>query len=122
MMKGQTLVILLFFMAAAIIITSAAVVIIVVNSLSGSRLQEGVVTYEIAESGAENALIRLLRDPSYAGETLTIGSGNVTISVTGVNLKTITSIGVLGNFTRTVEVRVTENQGFLTINSWKEIF
>ena len=78
-MKGQALIILLFFAIIAINVTAAATVIILVNSLSGSKFQQGTVAYEIAQAGAENARLRLLRDPNYTGETLAVGNGNAVI-------------------------------------------
>src|ERR1700722_5696827 len=71
--RGQALITLLFFAIVGITVTSAAVVMILVNSLSGTKQQQGDIAYDIAQSGAENGLIRLLRDPSYTGETLAVG-------------------------------------------------
>jgi hypothetical protein len=118
--KGQTLVILLIFMAMAITITSAAVVVIIVNSKMGSRWEMGETALAVAESGAENAMLRLLRDPTYAGETLTVGPGSATIEVTGTD-PIITVSGTVGDFTR--KVRVTtgySGSGALTVNTWTE--
>lgn len=126
MQKGQSLVTLLFFMVISITITSAAVIVVLVNSVSASKLEQGVNAYYVAESGTENALLQLLRNPSYAGETLTVGSGNATITVSGggVNPYTILSVGKIGNFARTIQVVATYNIGTatpLSITSWKEI-
>ena len=90
MKSGQTLVLLLVFVAITITITSAAVAMMIINSQSGSRFELREITYTVAESGAENALLRLLRDPDYTGETLTIEDGTATITVTGSSVKTIT--------------------------------
>ncbi|MBI2405013.1 hypothetical protein HYV22_02435 [Candidatus Gottesmanbacteria bacterium] len=72
--------------------------------------------------GAENALLRLLRMPTYTGETLTIATGSVTVGVTGGDTKTIVSRGTIGNVTRTVQVIVSFVNGIWTIASWKEVF
>lgn len=119
---GQTLVTLLIFMIIGITITTAAVVMVIVNSRNVSRIEQGNDTLAVAESGVENALLRLLRDPSYAGETLTVGTGTTTVQVTssGTN-RTITSTAVMGNFSRKVQVNVTLS-GDLTITSWQEIY
>lgn len=119
--KGQTLVILLVFMAMAITITTAAVVVIIVNSQTGSKWEQGESALVIAESGAENALIRLLRDPSYTGETLTVGAGTATIVVTGVN-PTVDVTGTVGNFSRRVRVMGSYSGGVLTVSSWREVW
>lgn len=119
--QGQALVTLLFFMIFAITITSAAVVVVISNSLAASKFDQGNVTFYIAESGIENALMRLLRDPNYSGETLTIEGGNAIIQVSGTNPKTITSQGTIGNFSRTIQVRVDYTNNILSVQSWKEI-
>ena len=126
MKPGQTLVILLVFMAIAVTVTAAAVVMMIVGSTSASQYERSQSAYTAAESGAENALLRLLRDPNYliAGETetLTIGSATATIAVTGTDPKTITSTGVSTGFTRQVKVIVGYTNGILTVTSWSEIF
>ena len=120
--SGQVLVTLLVFMVISIIITSAAVVILLVNSESGTKTVLGDEAYYTAESGAENALLRLLRDPYYNGETLQIGNGTATIAISGANPKTIQSIGKVGNFTRTIQVTTSYTDNVLTVTSWKELF
>lgn len=122
MKRGQSLVVLLVFMAIAMTVTSAAVVMMIVGSTAASRYEQGQIAYATAESGAENALLRLLRDPNYAGETLTIGSATATITVTGTDPKTVTSTGASGGFTRQVQVVAGYTSGILTVTSWSEVF
>lgn len=119
---GQAMVTLLFFMIIAITITSAAVTVLLVNSLSGAKLQQGVLVRDIAEAGVENALLSLIRNPSYTGETLTVGGGNAEITVTGVDPKLITSKGRSGDFLRTIQVQAQYNDNILTVLSWREVF
>lgn len=120
---GQALVTLLFFMIIAITITSAAVVIILTNSMSAQKLEQGTTSYYAAESGAENALLRLLRDPNYPGEPLTIDGATVTTAVAkSGSIYTITSNSTSGNFKRTVQVTTSFVNNIFTISSWKEIF
>lgn len=120
MKKGQTLVILLVFVTAAIIVTSAAVAMLVGNTTQITGLELGNQALLLAETGAENALIKLLRDPAYAGETLTVGQDQVTIEVTGSNPYTIVADGSSGNFRRSVTVTAQYVAGVLTVNSWEE--
>jgi len=124
--SGQALITLLFFTVIGVTITSAAVVMILVNSLSGTKQQQGEVAYEIAQSGAENGLIRLLRNPSYAGETLPVGSGSATITVTGSgtsgNPYVIVSKGTNGIFVREMQVTATYQNNLLTVTARKEIY
>lgn len=125
-MKGQALVTLIFFMVIATTITTAAILVITVNSLSGTRLQEGTIAYQVAQSGADNALIRILRNPSYTGETLNIGSGSATIQVVGSGTTAspyiITSEGKNGFYTKNVEVRAINENDTLSVISRKETF
>src|SRR4051794_27624872 len=80
--NGQALITLLFFAIIALTVTSASTIMVLANSLSGTKFQQGSVAYEIAQSGVENAILRLLRDPTYTGETMSVGSGTVVIQAT----------------------------------------
>lgn len=123
MRKGQTLVLLLAFMAISITVTAASVGLSISGTQASSRQELGAVAYSVAESGAENALMSLLRNPGYGGETLTVGSGVATITVTGVgNTYTITSTGRVGSFVRTLRIIAVFNGGVMSINSWQEIY
>ena len=106
---------------AAITVISVAVSLIFVNSTSASKFEQGVYAYSISESGAENALMRLIRNPNYSGETLLVGGGSVTITVTGTTAKTIIAEGTYKDFYRKVAVQASYAGGFLTVTSWKEI-
>ena len=119
--RGQTLVMLLLFMVMAIMVVSAAVGLIINNSKSTDKLYQGSNALSIAESGIEIAMIKLIRNSSYTGETQSIGGGQAVITVTGTEPKTIRSKATTGDFTRTVEAIVTTVNYRLTITSWREI-
>ena len=112
---------LLVFMIIAITVTTAATTLILVNSANTQKMEGGIIAYSVAESGIENGLLRLLRNPFYTGETLTLAEGTATITVTGSNPYTITSTGESGNFIRVIQVVVNYNEN-MTISSWREIF
>lgn len=118
--RGQALITLLFFIVIAVTITSAAVVIILTSTNSTTKFAEGMRSYYVAESGVENALLRLLRDPSYSGETLPVSDGTATVTVTGANPYSIMSVGKVGAFERILEVNAEYLNNELRINSWKE--
>lgn len=122
--NGQTLVALLFFVMVGMIVTTAAIMIMSTNSLAAQKLSQGEVARQIAETGAENALLQLLRDKTYAGETLPdiggVAGDSVEIKVDSTN-GIITSTARSGNFKREVEVTYTIND-VLTPLSWKEIY
>lgn len=124
--SGQALINLIFFTVIATTVTTAAILMVYVNLQSGTRLQQGIVAYEIAQSGAENGLIRLLRDTSYNGENgLVVGSGTVDILVTGSGTSAdpyvILSKGKIGNYLRQVQIRATYVDNQLTVLSRKEV-
>ena len=121
MQKGQTLITLIIFMVLSVTVVSAAVAVLFINTSSTSTLGNGVEAYYIAEGGAENAVLRLLRNPNYTGETLTVGDGIATITVTGTDPKTILSVGKIGNFTRQIQVVAGYTNNILTVSSWKEL-
>jgi hypothetical protein len=121
--KGQTLIILLVFMMIAITVTSVTVTTSLVNTQNTDKMQEGIEALHVAQSGAENAMLRLLRDPTYAGETLTVGQGTSIITVTGTTTKTIVSIGKYGRYVRKVQIDVGNTNGILVVTPpWKEVF
>ena len=118
MKKGQTIILLLVFMTITVTLTTATVIMSIINSVGNTKLQQGVSAYTVAESGIENALLPVLRDPNYTGETLPVGpTGTATIQVSnGV----IISTGKVGNFVKRIQVTFTLDKK-LTISSWKQI-
>ncbi len=122
LLSGQALVTLLVFVAAATIITGAAITITILNSQTTSKFALGEDTLQVAESGVEYAIARLLQNPNYAGETLTVDVGKTAqISVSGSSPKTITSTGQIGNFFRKVQVVGTISNYSFTSTSWTQI-
>ncbi len=119
--SGQTLVTLLVFIVVATAVTSTAVAVLINTTRSSSIIGESITATQIADSGAENALLRLLRDPNYTGETLTVGNGTATITVSGSNPKTINSVGKIGDFQKTVQVVVTYNST-MSVTSWSYVY
>lgn len=122
--QGQVLVILIVFMAIMSAVTVMAVNLMITNSSSARKLEQGVNLLQIAESGVELSLIKLLRDPlNYTGETFTIDGASVTVNITGGVTKTLVSTGVLDGFTRKVEVLLSDPiDDTMVITSWKEIY
>lgn len=119
--RGQALVTLLYIIMIGTAITSAVVIIMLVNIMGGGTMQQGELAYYAAESGIENALLNLLRNPSYSGETINLGSGSVTTEVTSQNPLTIVATGKYYNTARKIQVQTVYNNNVLSISSWKEI-
>ena len=119
---GQALVALLVFTVVATTIATASIAIIIINSKRAQTLEQGTVARTIAENGIENALLRLLRDPNYTGETLTQAEGDAIVEVTSGTVKTITSRAVSRGFVREIEVVVDTSGYQLKIQSWKQTY
>lgn len=119
---GYALTTLLIFVAVGITITTATVALSISNTLSTTRQQQGILALQAAESGAENAMLRLLRNPSFTNETLSINGGIVTITSNGATLKTVISRAQMGSFTRIIQVDVDYTNNLLRIVSWREVF
>lgn len=123
-MKGQALIALLSFIIISITIISAAVIILITNTLGSSKVERGVTAYALAQSGTENALLRLLRNPSYTNEVIATVDGTITISVQGTPPAgpfTIYSTGKAGNFVRRVRATATYVNSKLILTEWKEL-
>lgn len=116
--KGQALISLLMFVLVAVTVITSTITTVISNTKAASEGQQAVDAYYVAEAGAENALMRLLRDPSYTGETLPVGNNNATVTVSG---STITSIGQVNNLTRKIQVITSYNNNQMIVTSWKEI-
>ncbi len=120
--RGQALVTLLFFTMIGITIAIAAIIVSLASIISSGKFQSGSLTFMEAESGAENGYLRLLRNPNYKGETMTINNATVTITVSGTNPITITSKASSGQFLRTVQIQLQSVNGKYSVQSWKETF
>lgn len=121
MKPGQALTVLLVIASLSMAIVGTAVSVIATNSAAGSRSVVAGQALALAESGAEEALIQLLRNPGYNAETLTTTAGVATITVTGTNPKTIISSAVVSTYRRRIQVVAGYTGGILSVQSWQEI-
>lgn len=118
---GQALVALLVFMAVALTLTAAATSVVLIGLRSTTAYSLGEEALSYAEAGVDNAMLRLIRDPAYTGETLTVSTGTATITVSGAgSSKTIVSEGVSGNAKRRIQADATLQNNTLSITSWSE--
>ncbi len=124
MKKAQALITLIVFIAIAMVIISATVTMIAVNSEAASVSQQSLLLREAAENGIENALLRLIRDPGYSGETIpaALNSYDTVVSVTGDDInKTIISTATSNNYQRKIMAKITYNDNVLKIIFWQDI-
>ncbi len=122
--SGQTLVSLLLISVIGITIAAGATTLVIINSQSALKFEQGTIAYSIAQSGIDNALLRLLRDPTYTGEVLSIGQGAADIKVSSNSGSYIATVsGQISNFVRKVQINAHYNTNqVLMIDSKKEIF
>ena len=119
--KGQTLVSLLIIIAVSILAVTSAIVSASLSSTAAITSISDKVYYS-AETGAEEALIKLLRDPSYPGETLDLAGINVEITVSSPSPteKVIISTASTNSIKRRVDVSAQFLNNILTVTSWDE--
>lgn len=117
--SGSIMIALLIFIIVGTMITTASVMLMIDNTVISTEQIAASEVHGMAESGVENAILRLLRDPSYTGETLIVGEGQVVVSVAGSNPIVVTSEATLGSSSRTIVANLERNSGILTIDSWE---
>jgi Tfp pilus assembly protein PilV len=121
--SGMALVTVLIFSAIAMIVVVTGISLVTITTQSSREFLQGQEALHITESGVENALMRLLRDPTYSGEVLTVGEGTATIVVDQFNGdRTITVTGEVGSAIRQIEVQSMDESGITSVVSWKEVF
>lgn len=118
--SGQTLIALLIYMLVAMTITLAAVAVAITNIKANNSFVTGNAALTNADSGVNEAIIQLIRNPSYTGGTITLNGGTATISISGTNPIVITSVGEIGNFKRTVTADATSSNNLISITKWNE--
>jgi hypothetical protein len=118
--SGQTLIALLIFMLVAMTVTIAATAIAIINLQGNTSFANGQLALQNAQSGVENAVLSLERNPSYTGGTIPLASGTDTITVSGSGTLTIVSVGTDGNFSRTLTATATDTSDIISITNWSE--
>jgi len=123
MKSGQAMVLVILVGVMLTSVVTLSVTLVTEAALASSRVQGGRRALVVAESGAEEGLLRLLRNPSLeaTGMSLTVGGQEAIVDVTGTGSKTITSTATVGEYLRRVEVQASFVGGQLTITSWREL-
>jgi hypothetical protein len=120
--QGTSLLVVIVLGVVGIMVVTMGLALSITATQSNATFIENKRALLIAESAAENALLRLLRDPSYTGETLTIDGGTATIGVTGTTNKIIDVSVTVGTTAKTLQVQTTEVNGITTVSSWNEVY
>lgn len=127
--SGQALLMLLVFSAIAMTIIGATVAISILNARASSMVATSEIAFRAAQSGINEAVLRLLRDPNFTTDSpsspiaMPVGSGTVIISVTGpITSKTITAVGSYYSHKRTIQATGGYDvQNRFTLSNWTEI-
>ena len=118
--SGQALTSLLIIMFVGLTIIATSSALINTSLSSTASLLEANDAYVVAESGAEDALLKILRNPSYTGGTLPFITGQASVSIASTNPFTFVSQGTVGQHQRSIRVIINNNNGIMTVSSWKE--
>jgi protein-S-isoprenylcysteine O-methyltransferase Ste14 len=120
--NGQAMITMLYMMVIGVLVTTGAVYALFTNISIASLDERGLLAHAAAESGIENGLLRLIRNPSYTGETLVFDAQrSAIITVASTSSQMITSVGIAGNTTRKITAAVQYINGIFTITSWKDV-
>lgn len=120
--SGMALVTVIIFAVVGLIVITLGITLSISTSQANLHSLQAQQAFHIAEAGVENALIRVLRDPHYQGEVLTLNDGTATIEVSnGESSQVVTVVGEYRATTKKIEVRLSEQNGIMRVESWKEI-
>lgn len=126
--EGQALITMIFIATIGITIILAASIFILQNIRSTSLVEEGTVAYYAAESGVQEALLRLIRDSNYSGTPqgqpiiIDVDGLQASVVVTASSASgVIIATGTYNNSIRKIQVQTVYNNNVRTITSWKEI-
>ena len=126
--SGQAALSFVFIIGGIMIAIAVTLAVLALSFLSsGFGYQSALRAQAAATAGAEDAVQQLVRSPSYAGSTITVGSDSATITVTPDSpvsgQYTIVSISTVSSVLRKVQVVVAINvtTGEVTVLSWSLI-
>lgn len=122
--SGQALIGVLAVIAISIVLVSSLMTNSLISADSSLKLRQSSLALASADSYAQNALIKLIRDPNYTGETLTLDTGRVIIEITGDNPKSvlIKSTNSASDILRQLNFVVNyASDGTISVVDWTEI-
>lgn len=119
--EGQAAVMVLAISLLLIFMVTTMVAVVFSLLSDTTMLSKGEKALFIAETAAEDSILRLLRNPDYAGDTnIMIGGGSADVVVTGVGSKTLEVTAFYGETRRNLAVEVAIVNGELSVVSWGE--
>lgn len=122
MKNGQALISVLFIAIIGMTIATGAITSLMSVFAKTGKEEVATLAYEAAEGGIENGIMRLVRDPSYTGETLVFDADTSTVvSVSTASGIVITSVGTVGDVARKIVVTGHFTNLIWNVDSWAEI-
>lgn len=121
--SGQILTSVLVFMAFGLSVIALSATLTIINIQNTGKLSRSEQASVYAEAGAEEAILRLIRDPGYSGGTLALSS-DATIAIqiaTNDTSRTVTSTATYSGFTKKIQAVVSLANSKATLISWKQI-
>lgn len=118
--SGYILVALIIVMVMGLIISTALVSLMINSAMNVQSYNKNSVAYNTAESGIENAILNLLRDHDYDGETLTIDNALVVVTVAGEDTKTIDSVSTYLGDRQAIQAVVHFESGLWEVVSYQQ--
>lgn len=120
--SGQILTSVIVFMAFGLSVIALSSVLTIINIQNTAKYSESTRALNYAEAGAEEAVLRIIRDPNYPGGTLPLDTANVNMQIVGdASNKTVTSTAVYNGFTKRIQVQVSLADDKVSLVSWKQI-
>ncbi len=123
--SGQALIILIVAIALAITILSGVTLSAITLAKNTFLIENSQTTYYAAESGAEYALMKLVRNPSGCAnpvDTLAVDASSVSVSYNLVgSICTISVTSTNGTVIKKIQLQATLANSKVTYCCWKEL-
>lgn len=121
MKNGQALISVLFIAIIGMTIATGAITSLMSVFAKTGKEEVAVLAYEAAEGGIENGIMRLVRDSTYVGETMTFDADSTAIvTVSTASGVVITSVGTVGSVSRKLVVSGHFTNLVWSVDSWIE--
>lgn len=102
-----------------VITTAVALILSASQSVTDKVVSESAVS--LAESAAEDAILKLLRNPQYAGGGFTLEDGQAVVSITNQpDSPVVAVVATRAGVRRKLTIHLQRVDGSLEIQSWKE--
>lgn len=120
--SGQVLTSVVVFVAFGLSVIALSAVLMVINMQNTLKYTESGNCLNHAEAGVEEAVLRLLRDPTYSGGTMLLEGVTTTVTVSGTDTdKSILAVATYNGFAKKVLATVSLAGDKVSLLSWKEV-